>query len=97
MPTLLSNVEQMHMELHLRTRMNLCHMSQLTTLIHHLVGRQHYRVYTSLLNPGFSGTLRWSAPPNGLEEAGFNTKHYCCTEIGLIRANTSEALSLIPG
>ena len=94
MPTLLSNVQQMHIELHLRTRMNLCHMSQLTTLTHHLISRQHYRVHTSELNPGFRGTLQWTTPPNGLEEAGFDTKQYCCTELGLIRADASEAPSL---
>ena len=60
-------------------------MSQLETLLHHLLVDHNFRIFASNERAGFPGTLSHTHPPEGLAEAGFETKKYVCVEMSLMR------------
>lgn len=84
-PRLLSRVDQIVLELHLRVQFMLTSVRQLERLMRHLLIDHGFRVLWADPVAGFKGTLSHSQAPRDLEEAGWQTQKYVAVEMSLMR------------
>jgi hypothetical protein len=84
-PQLLARVDQLIVELHLRTQFQLHGMDQLERLLRHLFVDHGFRIFRAKPEPGVPTALSHTNAPPGLADAGFETNKFVATELSLMR------------
>lgn len=84
-PRLLDRVDQLVLELHLRSQLQMPGLPALASLMQHLLVDHGFRVFSSRSHKGFRGALSHTQAPSDLTAAGFNTKKYIAVELSFMR------------
>ena len=89
-PRLLERVDQLVLELHLRSQLQMPGMPSLASLMRHILVDHGFRVFSSRAHKGFRGALTHTQAPRDLTAAGFNTKKYMAVELSFMRPSPSS-------
>ena len=92
-PRLLERVNQIVLELHLRTQFGLLSFGHLERMLRHLYDDHGFRVFKATPSPGFPGVLSHSKAPDDLTAAGFETDKYVAVELTMIRPSGASRRS----